>query len=124
MYRVRKQPWLSRESAAIGSICLHLIAHAFPPPRPPDFSFSFFRNERRFPRPKAEFHDALLSVSHSTRRDLSCLNEMQSISRFFLPFLFVRAVFGMRSIRIGRAFKREEGEGRGELVKKRSFSFA
>lgn len=83
------------------------------PPRPPDFSFSFFRNERRFPRPKAEFHDALLSVSHSTRRDLSCLNEMQSISRFFLPFLFVRAVFGMRSIRIGRAFKRGEGGGEG-----------
>lgn len=83
------------------------------PATPPDFSFSFFRNERRFPRPKAEFHDALLSVSHSTRRDLSCLNEMQSISRFFLPFLFVRAVFGMRSIRIGRAFKRGEGGGEG-----------
>lgn len=93
----------------------------------PDFSSSFFlaTKKRRFPgrRPNST---TLFFPFHIPRgQNLSCLNEMQSISRFFLPFLFVRAVFGMRSIR-GRAFKRGGGRGRGKgtHVKKRSFSFA
>lgn len=101
------------------STCLHLIAHAFfpssSPPSPlPDFSSSFFlaMKKRRFPgrRPNST---TLFFPFHIPRgQNLSCLNEMQSISRFFLPFLFVRAVFGMRSIR-GRAFKRGGGGGGG-----------
>lgn len=80
----------------------------------PDFSSSFFlaTKKRRFPgrRPNST---TLFFPFHIPRgQNLSCLNEMQSISRFFPPFLFVRAVFGMRSIR-GRAFKRGGGGGGG-----------
>lgn len=102
--------WLVIERISSNRLNAFASYHSCPfqdPPPPPDFSFSSFHfcNERWFPgrRPNST---TFLSVSHSTRRDLSFkwnAKHLFSASRFF--FFFWSAVFGMRSIR-GRAFKR------------------
>lgn len=133
MYRVRKQPWLSRESAAIG---LNLLAPyrsclfplLLPPlPSPRFFVFIFSRDEKKaIPRPKAEFHDSLLSVSHSARAESFLFKWNAKHLPIFPSFPFCPRSFWNAQYSRPRFQKggRGRGRGKGTHVKKRSFSFA
>lgn len=106
------------------STCLHLIAHASPPP-PRFFVFIFSRDEKKaIPRPKAEFHDSLLSVSHSARAESFLFKWNAKHLPIFPSFPFCPRSFWNAQYSRPRFQKGGRGRGKGTHVKKRSFSFA